>query len=97
MEKVVYCSTATSLDVSSNILFYFFCRPSGIRLGTPALTTRGLGLKDMDRVADFIHAGVQLTMEIAKLAPTATLKDFKVSMTLGSCITLRVRFRLKFA
>lgn len=31
--------------------------PSGIRLGTPALTTRGLIEKDFDKVVDFIHRG----------------------------------------
>lgn len=30
---------------------------SGIRLGTPALTTRGLVEKDIDKVVDFIHRG----------------------------------------
>lgn len=32
--------------------------PSGIRLGTPALTTRGLVEKDMEKVVDFIHRGI---------------------------------------
>lgn len=31
--------------------------PSGIRLGTPALTTRGLVEDDIDKVAEFIHKG----------------------------------------
>lgn len=31
---------------------------SGIRLGTPALTTRGLVEKDIDKVVDFIHKGI---------------------------------------
>lgn len=29
-------------------------RPSGIRLGTPSVTTRGLGVEDMPRIADWI-------------------------------------------
>ena len=32
--------------------------PSGIRLGTPALTTRGMKEKDMEKVVDFIHKGL---------------------------------------
>lgn len=31
--------------------------PSGIRLGTPALTTRGLKEDDMAVVASFLHRG----------------------------------------
>jgi len=33
-------------------------RPSGLRLGTPALTSRGLMECHMETVADFIHRGV---------------------------------------
>lgn len=40
--------------------------PSGIRLGTPALTTRGLVEEDMDRVAAFIDEGVELSIMIRK-------------------------------
>ena len=50
--------------------------PSGIRLGTPALTTRGLKEKDIDIVVDFIHRGLELSKEVtAKSGPK--LVDFK--------------------
>ncbi|CAG9865454.1 unnamed protein product [Phyllotreta striolata] len=38
--------------------------PSGIRLGTPALTTRNLKEKDIDVVVDFIDRGLKLAKEI---------------------------------
>src|SRR5437867_4037135 len=41
---------------------------SGIRLGTPALTTRGLKEIDMKQVADFIDRGVQAKDDPAALA-----------------------------
>jgi len=48
----------------------------GIRLGTPALTTRDLKEADIDVVADFIHQGIQLGLDIkAKSGPM--LIDFK--------------------
>lgn len=36
--------------------------PGGIRLGTPALTSRGLDEKDFDVVAEFLHRGCQLAI-----------------------------------
>lgn len=56
--------------------------PSGIRLGTPALTTRGLVEEDMDQVAAFIDEGIQLAIEIrhqdsaATLPPSQEMKSF---------------------
>lgn len=32
-------------------------RPSGLRFGSPALTSRGLTEKDFKKVAEFIHRG----------------------------------------
>lgn len=49
---------------------------SGIRLGTPALTTRGLTEPDMARVVDFIDRGLQLSKEITAVSGPK-LADFK--------------------
>jgi glycine hydroxymethyltransferase len=50
--------------------------PGGIRLGTPALTTRELKDADMQQVTQFIHQGLQLAIEI-KSSCGPTLKEFK--------------------
>ncbi|XP_075230901.1 serine hydroxymethyltransferase-like [Lycorma delicatula] len=53
--------------------------PSGIRLGTPALTTRGLNEHDILIVVNFIHKGLLLAKEIqAKSGPTVA--DFKATV-----------------
>lgn len=51
--------------------------PSGIRLGTPALTTRGLVETDMDVVVDFIHKALKIGVEAAEISPSPKLVDFK--------------------
>ncbi len=43
-------------------------KPSGIRLGTPAVTTRGMKEEDVRRVSDFIHAALEHRDDDAKLA-----------------------------
>jgi glycine hydroxymethyltransferase len=42
--------------------------PGGVRLGTPALTTRGLLENDFDRVADFLHRGCEIASQAQKVA-----------------------------
>jgi glycine hydroxymethyltransferase len=32
--------------------------PSGVRIGTPALTTRGMGAEEMNRIGDWIHTAL---------------------------------------
>jgi glycine hydroxymethyltransferase len=42
-------------------------KPSGIRIGTPAVTTRGMKEADIEKVADFIHEALSNLKDTAKL------------------------------
>lgn len=42
--------------------------PGGVRLGSPALTSRGLDADDFDRVAEFLHRGCELAVKVQKKA-----------------------------
>jgi len=50
--------------------------PSGVRFGTPALTTRGMGTEDMEVVVKLIHSAFQLGAEI-QTSSGPKLVDFK--------------------
>jgi glycine hydroxymethyltransferase len=56
--------------------------PGGVRLGTPALTTRGFLENDFDIVAEYLHQGCQIALDIQTKALSKTngskvpLKDF---------------------
>jgi len=56
--------------------------PSGLRLGTPALTSRGMREEDMAVVAALINKGVMLAVECQKslTAPANKLRDFKAAL-----------------
>ena len=43
-------------------------KPGGLRMGTPAMTTRGFQPEDFKRVADIVHRAVGITQEVDKLA-----------------------------
>jgi len=53
--------------------------PGGIRMGTPALTTRGFMEQDFVQVADFVDRAVKITADIkSKVGPK--LKDFRAAL-----------------
>ena len=51
--------------------------PGGLRLGTPALTTRGFTEEDFVKVADYIKKGIDISVEISKEVEGKKFGDFK--------------------
>ncbi|XP_056167874.1 serine hydroxymethyltransferase, mitochondrial isoform X2 [Syzygium oleosum] len=54
--------------------------PGGIRMGTPALTSRGFAEEDFVRVADFFDAAVKLALKVKANSKGTKLKDFVATM-----------------
>jgi len=59
--------------------------PYGIRIGTPAMTSRGFGESDFAKVADYIDQTIKLCKEVqaALPKPDNKLKDFKAKVAGG--------------
>ncbi|XP_025414364.1 serine hydroxymethyltransferase, cytosolic isoform X2 [Sipha flava] len=68
--------------------------PYGIRLGTPALTTRGMQTQDIVVVAEFIHKGLQLALDAQKVSGPK-LVNFKSTLTKDPIFADRVRILKK--
>jgi len=54
--------------------------PGGIRVGTPALTSRGFEEAHFESVAEYIHRGVQIAKDINSATEGKKLKDFKAAL-----------------
>ncbi|CAG8609787.1 3698_t:CDS:2 [Ambispora leptoticha] len=53
--------------------------PGGVRLGTPALTSRSFKEQDFVKVAEFLHRAVQIAVSIQDKASSKLMKDFVVA------------------
>ncbi len=49
--------------------------PGGVRVGTPALTSRGFTEKDFVQVAEFLHEALQICIDVQEKSGKA-IKDF---------------------
>jgi len=52
-------------------------QPHGLRVGAPAMTTRGLVESDFKQVVEFVDRGINIAQDVKKSNPTHKLKDFK--------------------
>lgn len=59
--------------------------PCGIRIGTPAMTSRGFGESDFERVADYIDQSIQICKDVQASLPKEAnkLKDFRAKVASG--------------
>lgn len=64
--------------------------PSGIRLGTPALTTRGMKETEIKKVVQFIHEGLQVARDVSIISGPK-LVDFKKTLLEDSVFQDKVK------
>ncbi len=60
--------------------------PCGIRIGTPAMTSRGFGEKDFEAVAVYIDEAIKICKEVQSALPKEAnkLKDFRAKVASGN-------------
>ncbi|CDH13903.1 Serine hydroxymethyltransferase, cytosolic [Zygosaccharomyces bailii ISA1307] len=60
--------------------------PGGVRIGAPAMTTRGMGEEDFTRIAQYINKAFNIALSTQKSLPKEAnrLKDFKAKINEGS-------------
>ncbi|KAK9933043.1 hypothetical protein M0R45_020256 [Rubus argutus] len=75
--KVEKLCDLANITVNKNAVFgdSSALAPGGVRIGTPAMTSRGLVEKDFEKIGEFLHRAVTLTLKIQKEFGKL-LKDF---------------------
>jgi glycine hydroxymethyltransferase len=80
--KMEYMCEEISISLNKNAIYgdRSALSPGGVRIGTPALTSRGFTEESFQTVAGFLHRAAQLCIQIQKEAGTKKLKKFKELM-----------------
>ncbi|XP_064601116.1 serine hydroxymethyltransferase, cytosolic-like [Liolophura sinensis] len=65
-------------------------KPSGLRFGSPALTSRNLKATDFEQVVDFIIEGINLTKEVASSCGP-TLKEFRAKLETDEAVRAKIQ------
>ncbi|KAL9252479.1 Serine hydroxymethyltransferase 4-like protein [Drosera capensis] len=75
--KVEKLCDLCSITINKNAVFgdSSALSPGGVRVGTPAMTSRGLVEKDFEKIGEFLHRAVTITLKIQK-EHGKLLKDF---------------------
>jgi glycine hydroxymethyltransferase len=63
-------------------------KPSGLRIGTPAMTTRGFDSADFEWTADLISDTIELTAQIQSQVQSKNMASFKAAVTEDAFPTL---------
>ncbi|RIA92213.1 serine hydroxymethyltransferase [Glomus cerebriforme] len=53
--------------------------PGGVRIGTPALTSRSFKEQDFVKVAEYLHRAVQIALSVQEKAGSKMMKDFVIA------------------
>ncbi len=79
LENINIAANKNTIPGDKSALF-----PSGLRVGTPAMTTRGFESKEFEKVADYIERATKLAIEIKSQTvgetPKALIADFKIKV-----------------
>jgi glycine hydroxymethyltransferase len=62
------------------LYIYYVISIGGVRLGSPAMTTRGMLESDFKQIAEYLHRSVVLSKQIQAAAASPKLVDFKATM-----------------
>ena len=66
--------------ILSFLYYYLITSTGGVRIGTPALTTRGFTETDFAAVAGLLHRGVLIALEVQKSANAKLVTEFVAAL-----------------